>query len=309
MIKYVIILLDRTSTAFCYANNPYEDKQLISINILKDAIRWSMKENLRIQFVYPDYELPETHLSVINSIDHAEIKHNSDADVTVINGWEEYKNIKAESPSIVIRLTKKDIFDNPEYVHGLLECNGHVSVVIKDVVTFTQEDMHFYHQLISDLSQKVVAKTINGKIPKINILTDRSVLLSMNNCNAGNESITIAHNGNFYICPSFFYENEDDCVGNLKEGLNIKNGQLYKLAYAPICRLCDAYQCRRCIWLNRKTTLEVNTPSHEQCVISHIERNASRKILNDMRNYVELPYDMQIEELDYLDPFEKLIRK
>ena len=103
---------------------------------------------------------------------------------------------------------------------------------------------------------------------------------------------------------AFYYE-QDYSIGSLTGGLDIKNPQLYKLNYAPICRHCDAYQCRRCIWLNKKTTLEVNTPSHEQCVVAHIERNASRELLRRGRELGEFLPEKDIKEIDYLDPFEK----
>lgn len=90
-------------------------------------------------------------------------------------------------------------------------------------------------------------------------------------------------------------------------GLDIKNSQLYKLLYAPICRNCDAFQCKRCVWLNRKTTYEINTPSHEQCVVAHLERNASRVLLNNIRKYGEYLPHIEIKEIKYLDPFD--IRK
>jgi hypothetical protein len=58
--------------------------------------------------------------------------------------------------------------------------------------------------------------------------------------------------------------------------------------------------------MNRKTTLEVNTPSHEQCVVAHIERNASMILLKNIRKHGEfLPDFEDIKEIDYLDPFEK----
>ena len=90
-------------------------------------------------------------------------------------------------------------------------------------------------------------------------------------------------------------------IGDLVNGLDIKNKQLHRLDHAPICKHCDAWQCKRCIWLNHKTTLEVNTPSHEQCVISHLERNASRELLRR----INLPNKEDIKEIDYLDPFDK----
>ena len=128
----------------------------------------------------------------------------------------------------------------------------------------------------------------------------------MNNCNAGYESITLMPNGRFYPCPGFYYDNLDEDFGNIEQGVSVRNQQLYKLDHAPICSHCDAYQCRRCVWLNRKTTLEVNTPSKEQCVWSHIERNASGKILSSIRKNLGqmVLQNISIPEIKYLDPFD-----
>ena len=95
-------------------------------------------------------------------------------------------------------------------------------------------------------------------------------------------------------------------MGNLIDGLDIKNPQLYRLDHAPICRHCDAYQCKRCVWLNRMMTYEVNTPSHEQCVVAHLERNAAAQLLASIRKYGEfLPEKGNLEVVESLDPFEK----
>ena len=53
-------------------------------------------------------------------------------------------------------------------------------------------------------------------------------------------------------------------------------------------------------------TYEINTHSHEQCVISHIERNAAKILSDKMR---DLGFETQIiNEISYLDPFEKLFK-
>jgi CXXX repeat peptide maturase len=82
------------------------------------------------------------------------------------------------------------------------------------------------------------------------------------------------------------------------------NQQLMRLDHAPICRHCDAYQCKRCVWMNQKLTLDLNTPSHQQCVVAHVERNASRhlqKLLNEKD--IRLSNNQEIKEINYLDPF------
>ena len=128
----------------------------------------------------------------------------------------------------------------------------------------------------------------------------------MNNCGAGESNITLAPNGKFYVCPAFYLYNKSNSIGSLDDGIDIKNKQLYRLDHAPRCSHCDAYQCKRCVWLNQKTTLEVNTPSHEQCVVAHLERNASRNLLCKLQKHgmILSTYDV-MKDIDYLDPFEK----
>lgn len=317
MLQYLVIQLDETSTSFCHYEIPQREPRLISIDSLRKGIRFAMRENLMIQFVYPDYELPKEYKKEIESIDYSMIKsippkeENLDADVVVMNGWN-FPGGEVEVP-LVLRTTKAELFVRYAELKDLLQKTPRLNIVITDVETFTDEDFETYKNVLKDLSAYVEKLYVDGKTPQLNLLTDRMMLKEMNNCGAGDTTITLAPNGKFYICPAFYYEDETDCVGDLNasdfrraEDLGIRNKQLYKLEYAPICRHCDAYQCKRCIWLNRKTTLEVNTPSREQCVVAHLERNASRELLNNIRKHGSfLAEQEELKEIDYLDPFDK----
>ncbi len=281
------------------------------LDTLKQGIRFGMMENLMIQFVYPDKELPEAYAEVIESIDHSKIRSlpltppkegGTEADVWVT---ESIKDIKADVP-VVWRTDKQNLFNSEADIIKALEDVPRLNIVLTDIETFTEEDFAAYKEVLRRLSQKVEQMYVEGKAPQLNLLTDRMMLSQMNNCGAGDTSVTLAPNGKFYVCPAFYYEDEADSIGDLEHGLDIRNRQLYKLEYAPICRHCDAWQCKRCVWLNRKTTLEVNTPSHEQCVVAHLERNASRELLQNIRKHgTFLPEQGEIKEIDYLDPFDK----
>ena len=281
------------------------------LDTLKQGIRFGMMENLMIQFVYPDKELPEAYAEVVESIDHSKIRSlpltppkegGTEADVWVT---ESIKDIKADVP-VVWRTDKQNLFNSEADIIKALEDVPRLNIVLTDIETFTEEDFAAYKEVLRRLSQKVEQMYVEGKAPQLNLLTDRMMLSQMNNCGAGDTSVTLAPNGKFYVCPAFYYEDEADSIGDLEHGLDIRNRQLYKLEYAPICRHCDAWQCKRCVWLNRKTTLEVNTPSHEQCVVAHLERNASRELLQNIRKHgTFLPEQGEIKEIDYLDPFDK----
>lgn len=327
MIQYLVILLDDTSTSYCHSTNSNKERKLISLENLKSAIFFAMKENLMIQYVLPEYELPIEYKEVMNSIDsHLIVPSTCEdknagyaADVVVFNSWTLFNSYELDkTQSYVIRTTKEDYFDRYLMLKSAFERISRVNVVFTDVVSFTKADFDTYKQTLEVLRLSIVKEYEKGNTVQFNLLTDRMLLKEMNNCGAGDSNITLAPDGKFYVCPAFYYDGTSDgteislgdvcqngyAIGSLEEGLNIKNPQLYKLANAPLCRTCDAYHCKRCIWLNRKTTFEINTPSHEQCVMAHIERNVSRQLLADMRTFGTFMPEQEIKEIDYLDPFD-----
>lgn len=281
------------------------------IDVLKDCIVWAMKENLMIQFVFPDYTLPVEYLKLIDTVDHSAIKpvgKSTDADVIVVQSWDNLDRIVSNDASVVLRISKKELFENYSRMLTAITKMSRLNVVITDIDKFSEADFDTYRNILGQLVEQVKEQYVNGKYAQLNILTDRILLEGMNNCNAGWESITLAPDGKFYICPAFYLETDGYSVGDLQTGLDIKNRQLYRLDHAPICRKCDAYQCRRCVWLNRKMTMEVNTPSHEQCVISHLERNASKQLLGSLRVSGTFSGYPEIPAINYLDPFEIIKR-
>ena len=309
MIQYIVILLDDTSTSFCHYTNEKADRRLIPLQTLKDSICYAMKENLNIQFVYPNYKLPTEYLVVIDSIDHTDIYPADIADIADVVVFDSLVAAKdyafKENVAYLIRTDKVSLFNEYKIIGEILDKVTRLNVVITDIETFTEDDFMAYKSLLSNLAERVEQIYVSGKMPQLNLLTDRMMLEKMNNCGAGDTSVTLAPDGKFYVCPAFYLSADGYTIGDLANGLEIKNSQLYRLDHAPLCRRCDAWQCKRCIWLNRETTLEVNTPSHEQCVVAHLERNASRKLLMDIHKHGKfMPGNEEIKKIDYLDPFD-----
>lgn len=314
MLKYLIIPLAKNAVSFCYYDRVAGDAPLIELDTLKKAILWAMKENLNVQFLYPDDPIPDEYAAAIDSIDHSSIVGSTcedkqlaeSADVVIFDSWASinYDPFKREK-SYVIRTSKEDFFDNVRLLKSILPNVDRLVVLITNPHKFSSEDFGRYESTLDSLIPAIVEEYKNGHYVHFNLLTDRIFLENMNNCNAGDESITLAPDGQFYACPAFYVDGGEP-VGNLNDSVAIKNPQLYRLDHAPICRLCDAYQCRRCVWLNQKTTLEINTPSHEQCVVSHIERNASKKLLDTLRSNGIFLSQNSIKSINYLDPFENI---
>ncbi len=310
MIQYLVVLLDDTSVSYCHYSNPDKEQRLMLLDVLKSGLLYAMKENLNVQFVYPAYSLPQEYEEAIDSIDHVKIKPSVCADkanivvfddVETLAGFSEF----SKEAAYVLRISKQSLFANVGSILPVLHKVERLNIVITDVETFTDEDFDAYKSTLNTLAKEVENVYVAGNTVQLNVLTDRMMLDKMNNCGAGDSCITLAPDGKFYICPAFYLSDDGFAVGDLASGLDIKNPQLYRLDHAPMCSNCDAYQCKRCIWLNRRTTLEVNTPSHEQCVVAHLERNASRSLLQSIRKHgTFLPDKSDIGEIAYLDPFD-----
>ena len=310
MLQYLVILLDDTSVAYCHADNPLKQRNLMPLDTLRKAILFGMKENLMIQYVYPDYNLPEEYNEVIESIDHVKIGR----DVPVYNDVP----VTITADNAVLRLSIKDFIAKQYDIAALLPQVTRLNICLTDVENFTDEQTDDYKKALSTLNAVIVNLFKSGKQPQVNILTDRLQLDKMHNCDAGVNNITVAPNGKFYLCPAFYYDecmgvnnrmnhhkpSSDRSVGDIDNGIDIPNRQLLQLDHAPLCRKCDAYQCKRCIWLNERLTWDANTPSHQQCVLAHLERNASRELVESIKSKTDRQITTEIKEIDYLDPFE-----
>ena len=306
MLTHLIIMLDDTSVSYCHYNGANE-RRLISLDNLKAGIVWAMKENVNVQFVYPDYELPTEYNKLIDTIDHITIKpaaQSDNAEVVVLTDWKGKQPELANGVTYIVRTSRSELEEYSDSISDLLKSGTRVVVVQTDIEAFTDADIPSYKALLEKLADGLCEDYQAGKSAQLSLLTDRIMLREMNNCNAGVNNVTLAPNGRFYLCPAFYYDSPNDDIGDLKRGLAIKNQHLLDLNHAPICRHCDAYHCKRCIWLNGQFTLDYNTPSHQQCVISHLERNASRLLQNKLEEKgIRLNPSYEIKEIDYLDPF------
>lgn len=312
MLKYLIVPLAENAVSYChYGNDRTDNPDTISVDVLRDIILWAMKENLSVQFVYPETPVPEMIDELTDSLDHIKVKPLSvcrvgenDADIIVCDSFD-MEN--AESGKIyVIRTSFQDFLISAAPLKALLAKADRVNVVFTDVEKFSKTDTETYRTFLQDIAGTLRSEYLRGHNVQLNLLTDRMMLSDMNNCEAGTESVAVSKDGSLYPCPGFISNAQFRC-GSIYEGFGAPNLHLYKHENAPICNVCDAFHCKRCVWLGNKLTHEVNTPSWQQCVMAHIERGVSRDLLNDIRESApDFLRRLEIPEIDYLDPFTKL---
>ena len=303
--QYLTILLDDSAIPFC----SYQSKstsRLIDVLDLKKGISYAEQNGLHLQLVYPNFDLPSEYLNIVSAVEHIAIypyeSASSNADIVVLTRDADVNPLVREDAVYIVNINKSQLDSLYNIVEKIYTKTQRINIVLNDIENFSDFEFRIYKQELERI-RGLIYITEDGMLNcQINVLTDILLLGKMNNCSAGQESITLAPNGKLYICPAFYHLNEDYDCGNL-EGWKIKNAQLLDLDHAPICSVCDAFHCKRCLYKNLVQTLEINTPSYEQCYISHIEREQSRLL------GLALPKDTHfrhIGEIDYMDPFEKI---
>src|SRR5574344_155178 len=312
-LKYLFVIIDNDVPSFCFYSNHSTSKSVrMSLEMLKDIIFFAMKENLIVNFIVGKKLFSMEYMTEINKVHHimisdAESQLNDSDDILVVYSGEALiKNRIRTKCNMTIRLDRRDL-SNLALIYSNVECNNRLNIHWGEIDKFTTDDFNTYQKQLKLICDMYIEDFKKGLYKEVNILTDRIILNKMNNCGAGDSHITFAPNGKFYICPGFYLDN-DSPIGDLKSGLKLNNPQLYRLDHSPLCINCDAYQCIRCTYLNKRLTNEVNVPSHEQCVLAHLERNAGKYIYNALKEYHIPQFRSEIKEIDYLDPFDVLIK-
>lgn len=280
--------------------------------VLQSIIRHSTDNGLHLNIIYGNDELPTKYKNLLKKTNHIKylpysISKQFNEGIIILNKMDVNfiaKDKKAYFENMILRVAKADLSELSGAFKSLEGKFKRLNLFLLDIETYTQPDLELYERQLNEILLVIQKEYKQSNSIELNFVSDRLILNSMNNCNAGISHITVAPNGKFYICPGFYYNDESNNIGSVKTGMDIKNQQLLYLENAPICKYCDAFQCKRCLYLNKKTTNEINTPSHEQCVLSHIERNASLSLLKSLNIENSVSNKINIPELDYLDPFE-----
>ena len=313
--EYAVILLDDSAPSFCYYSVENREKETMTEETLSRAIAFFMKEEYYATVVYGKEPPNDACMALLAEFPHTRIiplplaANTNSLDIYTVD-FEDFESTLTElSPNknlnFILRMNMGDVLLLADLLEHFCDRFIRLNVIFRDLPYADEPLLNKFRLDLSYMSCLLLRMFTNEIYFELNIATDRMTLCEMNNCNAGVTHVTLAPNGNFYICPGFYYENCSP-VGSLEKGISIGNRHLFEYLHAPICNKCDCYQCKRCVYLNRRLTLEVNTPSHAQCVASHHERNMSGFLLEKFQKrglMINLP---RIEPLFYLDPIEIL---
>jgi len=321
MLEQIILILDRGAVSFChYDNAAYRAgfSETMTRDVLASIVDYAGTNGLMLNVLFPDKPLPDGHLHLLEGVRHVKIvpfrlRKTYPESVPVLD-WD--SSGQADGPpganidNVIVRLSGPQLPELRRVLRYLKGSARRINVTLTALQHLSDHNLQEYEHQLSEIVRLVAGWYVEGNMIELNFLSDRLFLRAMKNCDAGIRHITFAPDGKFYICPGFYHSSSPSDVGSLQSGIRIPNQELLELSHAPICSRCDAYHCRRCVYLNKLTTRELNTPSRQQCVASHLERNASRRLVRRLKpsltNFQELS---DVPEIDYLDPLDQLREK
>ena len=312
-LQSLIILPDSTAPSFCYYDSSNAQHEIMSVGSLQKAVDFCEENDLSATVVYGD-KLTDEHYRILNGFPHVRIISASkihtfpflETDVAVMEyGVDSFENFDEKRKyHVVLRMNLNEVRSLPMLVFQHHTLFSRLNVVVKDIAGANEETLNRFRLDLQPMKEVMFRLFRENRFFELNIVTDRLVLDAVKSCDAGIKHLTLAPDGRFYLCPAFYYDTKKYAVGSLGEVINIPNRHLLQIEYATLCRLCDCYHCRRCAYLNKKLTGEFNTPSRQQCVLSHHERNLSGMLLQKLQSKGILANAKTIPPLYYLDPLE-----
>jgi CXXX repeat peptide maturase len=316
--RNLIVMLDGQSASHChYPAAGTETPMPMPATTARSVVAYAAANDLTLTLLYardlPPAELDDCFAGVACArIVPLPLAARYPGALVVIdrNDWDSLAELPDSADrNIVLRLQRGEIPQLPLMIRRLLRKCRRLNLCLLDIEAMTDPDFESYRDRLAETAAILATEYRQGREFELSAITDRMLLTAMNNCDAGQQHLTVAPDGTLHLCPGFFRLRPQDAVGNLTTGPKIPNAELLRLDHAPICSICDAFQCRRCHLLNKQLTMEINTPSRQQCVLSHLERDASRKLLQTLADHEDLKKLAPIPELDYLDPFEELMAR
>jgi len=323
MYKYLLVILEKGAVPFCHYSNPYyyspAEPDFISPQTLGEIIGYARAHGLFLNLLYGRHPIPPKYEDLIATANHVkmvppDLKDTYPEGVLVLEADESrfFAGLNDDSGrNIILRATVAELPQLSGLVTSLQGKFKRLNLHLVGLERFSQNALNVYETELKKIADMLSRLYRAGAEIEINVLSDRLLLQQMNNCDAGIQHLTIAPNGKGYICPAFYYDDEADTLGFWADAIGVSPGSrpLLDLSRAPICARCDAFHCKRCVYLNRNTTLEINVPSREQCRTAHVEREVSRRLLQSLRPLKPFDKFPPIPPLAYDDPFDKVVQE
>lgn len=173
----LIILLHTKSVSYCYYKNNCDTENWICIDVLKEGIRFALKNNLHVQFVYPTQDMPENYKEIVNSINHSNIVpynvKEEDNTIKVFTLLNDFACNNSYTYNCILHIKFSQIEENINQIIAKSNYYNRLNIVIDDIESIKDLDMERYRSYLGRLSSHIKNMYDRQIEIHINLLTDR----------------------------------------------------------------------------------------------------------------------------------------
>lgn len=306
--KELLFVLDDQYTSFCSYSNRSNFDNRMSPALIEEGLKFAEENFMKPVFLHSaqiadEYLKDYQEIEVLHRIPISAYREELPfydyqivVDDTSINLLE---RIPYQS-NIIFNLSYENMSKLSDMVTTLWEKTDRINLNLYNL-SKTANLGEYQKQLEKCVDRMNEIEKHTGVLKELNVLTDVMFIKEHEGCTAGEDSITLAPDGRFYVCPAF-YSNHLASVGDLQVGIKIPNGELYRKDHMPLCEKCTSYQCENCKFINKQCTNEVNVSPAFQCRKAQIEEKTAmrlQKLLDGKYEFANV-----ISEKEYEDPID-----
>ncbi len=307
--KMVNIMLSSKSVRYCGYPASTKPREDMNLKVLRECLAWCRQNCFFVNLIYPAHDLSKEKRAILDGLDaqkilpymgQTEAYRLEDAKTFVFEIGQEIDPTFTCANTILLLDPLKMAGFAGTVAHILERSVKRINIVYTPA-DITQDYFQEYDDQLGKIAEILFTYYCRLDYRSINRVTDLFFTKEMNNCNAGLTHLTLGPNGNTYLCPGFYHGGKGLGDRFAQPKGRLKQQCQFKTAF--ICKECDAYQCSRCIFDNYQKTDEYNVPGENQCILSHIEREVSRKLQERIMKKGINIFKRTIPTLPYYDPF------
>ena len=269
--KYLYFILDDHIVAHCNYINNDNQTGVMDLETFNEGVKYA-RENYMIPVYLGDpypyistrAEKYKLHIRIDYLSDNFEDTNEMQYFIPIIDSGN-YTIIRKMYESCILRLTSESVPITREIIDRIADYVKRINVIKPDQQYWDDNTISEYKTQLDSIAPNVKKK--------INLFNDGDYLF----CKAGSSEFAYAPDGNFYICPAFYF-NGAKSIGNPFDSISVPDGDLFTERKSVQCNECSIKHCQRCYYQNYTAHGMVNYPSKKQCSISKLE---SRLLLQD----------------------------
>ena len=245
-LKYLYIITSDDIPPMCGYANKMSSRDDISLSVAEKALDLCYRYHLIPVFLGSPVGTMDLSTSTYYIISPERKKQNSKIDVEIARDWADLEGRRGIVSLTLNRYNLREQFD----LRGVSTECYRLNLFFSDIEEWTDEDYVLLEIFLSHLKVFYEERNHSSKLLSVNLLDDSE----LTSCNCGLEAITVAPDGNIYICPAFYFE-QKGAIGSIE---TVEDTMEY------LKRIGDCHCCQNCLFQNSIGTGEIRVKSYNQ---------------------------------------------